>query len=97
MVSVDLGFISKLIEDIVEYEGAIWNERSLSLLSINRGSYHVNRVQVVDGEFFPCASVFFGAAYCWEGPRSVSYVWLPFLCVLSKQNSKPKKQDCIQT
>ena len=63
MVSFDLNFISMLIKDIAEDGGALWNEGIISWLSINRGSYQVNRVQVVHGNFLPCADISPGAAF----------------------------------
>ena len=54
-----------LIEEIVEDEGAIWTDRSISWLSVNRGSSQDKRIQVVYGEFFPCVDVFSGAVYRW--------------------------------
>ena len=57
MVSFDLSFRSMLIEEIVEYEGALWTEGSISWLSNNRGSYHGKKVHVVDCAFLHCISV----------------------------------------
>ena len=43
-----------LIEEIVENEGELWTEGSISWLSIHKGPYHGKRVQVVYGDFLPC-------------------------------------------
>ena len=94
MVSFDLSFRSMLIEEIVEDEGAIWTDRSISWLSVNRGSSQDKRIQVVYGEFFPCIDVFSGAVYCWgrHFKRLVA-----FSSFLIKQISKTKNQACMQT
>ena len=62
-MSFDLSFISTLIKNIVEDEGAIFNVGSISWISINGGSYQENRVHVVDIYFHPCVGVLLGAAY----------------------------------
>ena len=49
------------IEDIVEDEVEIWTEGIISCLSINRGYFQGNRVQVVDDDFF------LASAYCQGG------------------------------
>ena len=97
MVSFDLSFRSMLTEEIVEDEGAIWTEVSISWISINRVYYHDKRVQFVDGSFRPCicVGVLSGEGYPWEGSRSVSGVC--FFCFWIKQNSNPQKQDRMQT
>ena len=69
-----------LINEIVEDEGALWTEGSISWISNNRGSYHGKKVQIVDGSFYPCVSVLSGEAYCWVGSRSVLSICLNF-CV----------------
>ena len=53
MVSFDFSFGSMLTEEIVEDEGALWTEGSISWLSMNIGSYQGKRVKSVDGAFFP--------------------------------------------
>ena len=80
MVSFYLSFKSRLIEEIVEDEGAIWTDERISWISINRGYYHYNKVQVVDGALCSCVGVLLGAVYCRAGSRSVLSAWLPF-CV----------------
>ena len=57
MVSFDLSSVSMLIEEIVEDERALWTEGSISWIFINIGSCHDNRVQVVNGDFFPCVGI----------------------------------------
>ena len=81
MVSFDLCSISMLIEDIVEDERALWTEGIISWIFINRGSYHGNRVQVVNGAFFFCVDLSVpleGVAYFPAVSQSVSSVWLVF-------------------
>ena len=67
MVSLDFSFRYMLIEEIVEDEGVLCTEVSISCL----GSYHVKRVQVVDDEFFHCVGVLSGMAYPRTGSCSV--------------------------
>ena len=78
MVTFDFSFRSMLIEDIVEDEGSLWTEGSISWLSINISYYNGKRVQVAGGDFCPCidVGVLLGAAYFTAGSRSVSSVWL---------------------
>ena len=52
-----------LIEEIVEDEGELWTKGEISWLSINIGPYQGNRVQVVDGAFFPCISASLGEVF----------------------------------
>ena len=80
MLCFDLSFRSILIEEIFEDEGALLTKGSISWLSIDRGSYHDKRVQVVDGDFLHFFGVLFGAVYCWSSSRIVLCIWLPF-CV----------------
>ena len=54
MLSFDLIFISILNEDIVEDEGALWDEKRISWLPINIVSYQGKRVQFVYGSFCTC-------------------------------------------
>ena len=98
MVSFGLSFRAMLTEDIVEDKGALWTEGKNSWLSINIGSYNGQRVKVVDGACLTCAGVgvLLGAAYFRMGSWSVLILWARFR-FYSKQNSKPKKQDFIQT
>ena len=56
MVSFDLTFRSMLIKEIVEDEGSLWTEGSISWISINIGSSQDKRVQVVYGAFITCVS-----------------------------------------
>ena len=63
MVPFDLSFISILNGEIVEDEGALWTEGSISCISVNRGYYTGKRVQVVDSEFCPCVGVSLGLAF----------------------------------
>ena len=63
MVSFDLSFRSMLIEEIVEDEGALWNEGIILCLFINRGYYQVNMLQVVYGAFCNCSGVSPGATF----------------------------------
>ena len=99
MVSLDFIFRSILIEEIVEGEGALWADGSISWLSINRGSYCGKRVQVVDSAFLPCVGVLSGASYFREGSWIVLSVWFHFCVFLANktQKTKHKTQDCIQT
>ena len=60
MASFDLSFRLTLIDEIVEDDGALWTECSISCLSINIRSYQGNRVQVVDGSFCTCVGLFWG-------------------------------------
>ena len=53
MVYFDLIFRSRLIKEVVENEGELWTEGSISWLSINRGYYQVNMVQVIDSSILP--------------------------------------------
>ena len=53
MVSFDFRFISLLIKDIVEDDGALLNEGRISWLSVNRGSYQGKRLHVVYVYFIP--------------------------------------------
>ena len=87
MVSFDLSFRSMLIEEIVEDEGAIWTDRSISWLSVNRGSSQDKRIQVVYGELFPCIDVFSGAVYRWG--RHLKRL-VAFSSFLSNKSQKPK-------
>ena len=80
MVSFDLSFRSMLIEDIVEDKISLLTGVIFLWLSINRGSYHGKRVQVVDGAFCPFVGFLSGAAYCRACSQSVLSIWLPF-CV----------------
>ena len=67
MVSFDLSFRPILTVEIVEDEGALWSEGSISWISINSGSYQRNIVKVVDGAFRPCVIVLVGAAFIMSG------------------------------
>ena len=51
MVSFGFSFTSMFIDEIVEYEGALWTEGSISRILINRDSHHINRVNFVDDSF----------------------------------------------
>ena len=59
MVSFDLSFILMLMKDIFEDEGALWTEGRISWISINRDSYQINKVQVING------FVVLTLMYCW--------------------------------
>ena len=63
MVSFDLSFIPKCIEEIFEDEGALWTEGRISWISINRDSYQINKVQVVNGFFCTYAGVLLGVDF----------------------------------
>ena len=80
MVPFDLSFRSMLIKEIVEDEGALRTEGSISWISINIGSYRGKSIHVVDGAFHTCVGVSPGAVHLRAGYRSVSSVWFPF-CV----------------
>ena len=82
MVSFGLSFISRLIKEIVEDEGVLWTKGRILCPSINISSYQVNRLQIVNGDFFPCADVSSGAA-------SGAYGW--FFGVLKQTKPKTKK------
>ena len=82
MVTFDLSFRSMFINEIVEDEGSLWTEGSISWISINRGSYQGNRVQVVDCSFYSSFSVggsSLEAAYRRAGSLIILSVWL-FFC-----------------
>ena len=79
---------------MVEDEAALWNKGVISCISINIGSSQGNSVQVVDCYFNPCVSALLEAAYRRE-QRFECLV--DFLSFFIKQNSKTKKQDCMQT
>ena len=49
-----------LINDIFEYEGALWTEGSILWISINIGYSQGKRVNVVNGSFRPCIGVLLG-------------------------------------
>ena len=83
-----------LTKIIVEDKGALWTEGIISWLSINIVSYQGKRLQGVDGAFLHCVDIPSGAAYSW-GRRFKRLV--VFSSFLIKQNSKTKKQDCMQT
>ena len=57
MVSFDFSVRSILIEEIVEDEGILWTEGSISWLPTERGSYHGKKEHVVDGSVCPCVIV----------------------------------------
>ena len=57
MVYFDLSSRSMLIKDIVEDEVALWTKGSISWLSINRGSYQDNRVNIVGDAFRPFVGI----------------------------------------
>ena len=78
MVSFDLSFRSMLIKEIVENEGELWSEVSITWLSINRVSYHGKRLQVVYVALRPFFGVLSSAAYPWVCYWSISSVWLIF-------------------
>ena len=63
MVSFDLSFILMLMKDIFEDEGALWTEGRISWISINRDSYQINKVQVVNGFFCTYAGVLLGVDF----------------------------------
>ena len=94
MASFDLSFRSMFIKEIVEDEGSLWTEGSTSGLSINRGSYHDNRVQVVDvsSRSYVGVRVFPGAAYCRAGSRSVSIFWSLFRVSFANKTQNPKNR-----
>ena len=75
-----------LIEDIVEDEGELWTEGSISWISINRYYYHGKRVQVVYGDFRPCRG-----AYRQSVSWIVSSVWLPFYVCFEQTKLKTQK------
>ena len=88
MVSFDLSFISTLIKDFVENEGAHWTEGRISWLTINIGSYQGWRVHVVGEKICPCVRLLLGAPF---------RVYGCFIGGIITQNSKTQKQDCMQT
>ena len=97
MVFFDLSFRSISTEDIVEDERALWTEGIISWLSINRGSYYFKRVQVIYGDFRPCVVVLSGGGGVLLGGFLERFDHLvAFLCVLSKQNSKPKNRTACR-
>ena len=63
MVSFDLSFLSMLIEDIVEEEGALWTEGRILWLYINRCYYQVKRVQFLNSSYHLYVGVSSGAAF----------------------------------
>ena len=52
MVSFDFSFRLMLIEEIIEDEGVLWTEGSISQKSFNVGYYHGKMIQFVNGAFF---------------------------------------------
>ena len=87
MVSFDLSFISMLIEEIVEDEGAIWTEGRILCLYINRNYYQGNMLQVVYGVFCSCVRVSLGAAFWSYGC---------FFKILIKQKWKTKTRTACR-
>ena len=95
MVSFDLNFRSMLcLEEIVEYEGPLCTEGSISWLSTNIGSCQRNMVQVVCGYFssFVGVSVLLGSAYCQSVFWSVSSIWFLFRVFWANKTQNPKNR-----
>ena len=97
MVSFDLIFRLMLIKDIVEDEGSLFTEGSILWVSINRYYYHRKSLQFVDVAFFTFAVASWGGGVLLGGLSEHLERLVAFLCVLRKQISKHKKQDCVQT